>query len=72
MDNALSTEALLLMQKEISVRCPFCAQNIEVLIDMSVTSQNYLEDCSVCCRPIQFEVTIQNGELEWVDLQKGS
>jgi hypothetical protein len=41
-----------------SVRCPYCGESIEIFIDNSVDHQQYIEDCSVCCRPIEFEITI--------------
>ena len=47
------------------VQCPYCWEIIEVLIDCSVLHQHYIEDCTVCCRPIHFDVTIsQHGEIE--------
>ena len=30
---------------------------------MSVEEQGYVEDCSVCCRPIVLTYTAHNGEL---------
>lgn len=45
------------------VQCPYCGETIEVLIDCSVEEQSYIEDCQVCCCPINFDVTIdQDGE----------
>ena len=45
-----------------NVECPYCGQLIEVLIDCSITQQDYIEDCQVCCRPIDFAVSIdQHG-----------
>ncbi|MEO0996587.1 MAG: CPXCG motif-containing cysteine-rich protein [Pseudomonadota bacterium] len=38
------------------VGCPYCGEFIDVVIDGSVESQRYIEDCQVCCRPIQFDV----------------
>ena len=35
-----------------NVSCPYCGESIELLIDGSVSEQEYNEDCSVCCRPI--------------------
>ena len=50
--------------RESTVRCPYCGELIEVLIDCSVPSQSYIEDCSVCCRPINFDVVVtQKDEL---------
>jgi hypothetical protein len=41
-----------------TVSCPYCGESIEVLIDCSVVEQSYIEDCQVCCRPINFLVTV--------------
>lgn len=44
------------------VQCPYCGEMIEVVIDCSVEHQDYVEDCQVCCCPINFDVTIgQDG-----------
>ena len=42
------------------LQCPYCGENIEVLVDCSVGHQNYIEDCQVCCRPIEFDVTVDH------------
>ena len=45
------------------IQCPYCGETIEVLIDCSVSQQKYIEDCQVCCRPIDFNVSIdQDGD----------
>ena len=44
--------------KEQLIQCPYCGENISVLIDCSIPQQNYIEDCQVCCSPINFNVTI--------------
>ncbi len=43
--------------------CPYCGEQIEVLIDCSVERQEYIEDCSVCCRPIIISVETFQGEV---------
>ncbi len=48
------------------VQCPYCGEEIEVLVDGSVEQQEYVEDCSVCCRPIVFTVTAEDGEMMFV------
>ena len=45
-----------LISRDIS--CPYCGENIEVFIDCSVEQQRYIEDCQVCCRPIEFNVAV--------------
>ncbi|GHE42205.1 hypothetical protein GCM10007167_25090 [Vulcaniibacterium thermophilum] len=44
--------------------CPHCGERITVFVDDSAGAQRYVEDCSVCCRPIELEVTLDaDGEL---------
>lgn len=45
------------------LQCPYCGEQIEVLVDCSVGRQEYIEDCSVCCRPITISVEISQGEV---------
>ena len=42
--------------------CPYCGEPIELLLDVSEGDQSYVEDCSVCCRPI--EVSVQISPLQ--------
>ena len=48
--------------KQENIRCPYCGEMIEVLIDCSVKQQRYIEDCQVCCRPITISVDIDGNE----------
>jgi hypothetical protein len=34
-----------------------------MLIDPSITKQNYVEDCEVCCNPIEVTPEFQSKEL---------
>ena len=43
-----------------SIQCPYCGETIEVLVDESAGEQQYIEDCSVCCRPIEIAVTVDS------------
>lgn len=52
-------------QEEMAISCPYCGESIGVLIDYSSEPQEYYEDCSVCCAPIRFILTLNNsGGLE--------
>lgn len=43
--------------------CPYCAEPVEALLDLSGGDQQYIEDCPVCCRPILF--ILQTDGVEW-------
>lgn len=35
------------------VQCPYCGEWIELPVDPAATGQRCVEDCPVCCRPIE-------------------
>ena len=43
--------------------CPFCGEQISMVLDTSVRSQTYIEDCEVCCRPIQIRYVVHDDEI---------
>ena len=51
------------METEHFFTCPYCWQEISMILDLSVGEQTYIEDCEVCCRPIQIVYTAVNFEL---------
>jgi hypothetical protein len=34
-------------------RCPYCGERISFLLDPSAADEAYIEDCEVCCQPIE-------------------
>ena len=52
---------------EVAVQCPYCWEEITLLIDASIEMQEYVEDCEVCCRPIDFFVEVDEQGLASVD-----
>jgi hypothetical protein len=40
------------------IDCPYCGESIELIVDDSVEHQQYVEDCAVCCRPINVDVVV--------------
>ena len=50
--------------------CPHCWEEISMLIDTSVSFQKYVEDCEVCCNPIEITATCENGELIGLNVSK--
>jgi len=52
---------------EVAVQCPYCWEEISLLVDTSIEMQEYVEDCEVCCRPIDFFVEVDEQGLASVD-----
>jgi len=44
-------------------QCPYCWDEISMLLDTSVRKQTYIEDCEICCNPIEISVGFENNEL---------
>ncbi|HXH71338.1 MAG TPA: CPXCG motif-containing cysteine-rich protein [Mariprofundaceae bacterium] len=42
----------------ISVTCPYCGSPDELIVDCTGGSQQYTEDCQVCCRPMVVSVNV--------------
>ncbi len=38
--------------------CPYCGEPIQLVIDCSVPEQEYVEDCQVCCQPMQVRTMV--------------
>ena len=59
------------MLDEVSVECPYCGARFETLVDCSAGDQAYVEDCQVCCAPINFRVRVNaQCELEQCELRR--
>ncbi|HWY07105.1 MAG TPA: CPXCG motif-containing cysteine-rich protein [Candidatus Acidoferrales bacterium] len=48
---------------EHSFNCPYCGEEISMVLDLSVRSQSYVEDCEVCCNPIEISYSVQDDTL---------
>jgi len=43
--------------------CPYCGEQISMVVDLSVRRQTYVEDCEVCCKPIEVTCAVQEETL---------
>jgi hypothetical protein len=57
------------MEVSEPVRCPFCGQRFDLVIDTSLSSQRFTTDCEVCCRPFQVFVESEPGEVLSLEIQ---
>ncbi len=58
----------MMMQDVVGTQCPYCNESIQLLVDCSVPQQEYIEDCQVCCRPIQIVVLIDEDGIPAVSV----
>jgi hypothetical protein len=51
----------------VAVQCPHCGEQFETAVDLSAGSFRYVEDCQVCCQPIELTASLdEDGGLERV------
>jgi transcription elongation factor Elf1 len=48
---------------EHSFTCPYCGEEISMVLDLSVRNQSYVEDCEVCCHPIEISYSVEGDAL---------
>jgi hypothetical protein len=39
----------------VTVQCPYCGEGFETAVDLSAGAFSYIEDCQVCCQPIELK-----------------
>jgi hypothetical protein len=55
----------------VTIQCPYCGEPFETQIDSSAGSSSYIEDCHICCRPIEIALEVApDGALHSVSAQR--
>ena len=49
-------------------QCPYCWEEISMLFDSSIHNQTYIEDCEICCNPIEINPIFINSELNYLNI----
>jgi len=52
--------------------CPFCAEPISIVVDFSAGPQAYIEDCQVCCQPMEVVVAVDTDDQRSVQVRRAS
>ncbi len=52
---------------DVEVMCPHCGEMFAISVETAFPVSIFVEDCAVCCRPIQFVVRCAEGAVESVD-----
>jgi hypothetical protein len=55
---------------ERKIHCPYCAESMEIVIDLSAGDQSYIEDCQVCCQPMQVSFVVEQDELAGLSVDR--
>lgn len=60
----------------VAVQCPYCWEQIDLLVELPLDDapqeQRYVEDCSVCCHPMEITVHSEAGVLLSMDVRSDS
>jgi transcription elongation factor Elf1 len=52
-------------------KCPYCLERISMILDVFEDGeQTYVEDCEVCCNPIQLSYTAQESKVKNFQIDK--
>ena len=50
---------------EHTIACPYCGEPLSIDVDPSGgRRQIYVEDCAVCCRPMEIRAAVDDDEID--------
>jgi hypothetical protein len=56
----------------VMVHCPYCGESFETSADASGGPCKYVEDCQICCQPIDMELRVDdNGDFSELLTRRG-
>lgn len=51
--------------------CPYCGESLETFVDVETGAADYIEDCQVCCRPIEIHAGVDADGDAWIAARTG-
>jgi hypothetical protein len=61
----------LLPEEFVGFQCTWCGERLETHVDLTGGAQSYVEDCQVCCRPMQLTLELEeNGALRALRVER--
>ncbi len=58
-------------EEEVYFQCPHCFESISMVFESLYGDQRYIEDCEVCCSPIEVHYKVVDGEVELISVERG-
>ncbi|MBI4058494.1 CPXCG motif-containing cysteine-rich protein [Candidatus Gottesmanbacteria bacterium] len=49
--------------KEHFFVCPYCGKQISMLLDSAAKRYKYIEDCEICCNPIEISFSVEASSI---------
>jgi len=57
-------------EEEVFFNCPYCFESVSFLLETEYGAQSYIEDCEVCCRPIDMSYQTHEGQVTQVQVER--
>ena len=57
------------MEEEYRFTCPHCWQEMSVLLDLSAGGQTLIQDCEVCCNPLEIAYEVRDAAVQSFDVR---
>jgi transcription elongation factor Elf1 len=58
------------MDEEYYFTCPYCYERVSFLLDLSAEGQIHVEDCEICCSPVEIDYQVEDGRIVSFDARK--
>jgi len=65
------TFLIMYNEEEVFFQCPYCYESISMVFESLYGAQTYIEDCEVCCSPIEVSYKVTQGEVQLIWVRKG-
>jgi transcription elongation factor Elf1 len=52
--------------------CPYCGSSVSITIETNCGGQQYIEDCEVCCQPIEIQYKVLDGRICQFSARRGN
>ncbi len=53
-------------------QCPYCSETIDLVVDCSQPGGDTIEDCQVCCQPIEIRTRMDDRGVVSLQLRRDS
>ena len=54
-----------------TIQCPYCGERFDTFVDAGTGPATYIEDCQICCQPIEFDLQVDaQGAFAELDVRR--